>query len=299
MGLSNILFIPGLGGQRGLLDIYPNAAVAYSLRKLRTAYTGNCIRVRRSSDNAEQDIGFSEGFLNTASLLSFVGANNGFVTTWYDQSGLARNATQSTTTAQPVIVSSGALVTSGGRAAVEGNGTTHFMGIGGLGAIRNVGNAFGWCVAQRLSITEADGCLVSWTRNGNSNQGRFTLQVSVGQGANEFGGGCRRTDADAFTRVGEAPGNNDRNLFHWFARYSAGQCGYARNAGSVSTAALPGGSGLTSDTDSDVAQLFRLGDSETIGTANARMQEVVVWTQDLDLSRNAIRNAINQYWGVY
>ena len=43
----------------GLLDTYPNAAAAYSVRKLRTAYTGSAIRVRRSSDNAEQNIGFT------------------------------------------------------------------------------------------------------------------------------------------------------------------------------------------------------------------------------------------------
>jgi len=110
MGLSNILFIPGLGGQRGLLDIYPNAAVAYLLRRLRTAYTGNCIRVRRSSDSTEQDIGFaSNGLLNSAVLLSFVGAGNGFITTWYDQVG-SNNATSTTTTQQPLIVSSGSLV---------------------------------------------------------------------------------------------------------------------------------------------------------------------------------------------
>ena len=42
----------------GLLDLYPSAAAAYSVRKLRAAYTGNAIRVRRSSDNTEQNIGF-------------------------------------------------------------------------------------------------------------------------------------------------------------------------------------------------------------------------------------------------
>jgi len=41
-----------------LLDLYPGATVAYSLRKLRTAYSGSAIRVRRSSDNTEQDFGF-------------------------------------------------------------------------------------------------------------------------------------------------------------------------------------------------------------------------------------------------
>jgi hypothetical protein len=59
----------------GLLDTYPNAAVAYSLRQLRTAYTGAAIRVRRSSDNAEQDINFVSGDLDTQSLLDFVGYN--------------------------------------------------------------------------------------------------------------------------------------------------------------------------------------------------------------------------------
>ena len=58
-----------------LLDTYTGAAVAYSLRQLRTAYTGAAIRVRRSSDNAEQDINFVGGDLDTQSLLDFVGYN--------------------------------------------------------------------------------------------------------------------------------------------------------------------------------------------------------------------------------
>lgn len=59
----------------GLLDSYPNAAAAYSLRKLRTAYSGSAIRVRRSSDNAEQDISFVGNDLDTTSMLDFVGYN--------------------------------------------------------------------------------------------------------------------------------------------------------------------------------------------------------------------------------
>jgi hypothetical protein len=93
-----------------LLDLYPSAAVAYSTRKLRNYYIGAAIRVRRSSDNAEQDIYFnSTGDLDTASLLSFVGAGNGFVTRWYDQSGNARNSTQTVAANQPRIVNAGTL----------------------------------------------------------------------------------------------------------------------------------------------------------------------------------------------
>jgi hypothetical protein len=92
-----------------LLDAYPNAAAAYSLRKLRTAYTGSAIRVRRSSDNTEQDIGFSGENLDTAALTSFCGSGDGFVTTWYDQSGNANNITQSTAAKQPQILLNGNL----------------------------------------------------------------------------------------------------------------------------------------------------------------------------------------------
>ena len=95
----------------GLLDTYPNAAAAYSVRKLRAAYTGNAIRVRRSSDNTESDIGFTAlGNLDTTALTTFCSGTNGFVTTWYDQSGNANNATQTTAANQPQIVSSGSVI---------------------------------------------------------------------------------------------------------------------------------------------------------------------------------------------
>ena len=105
-----------------LLDSYSSAAAAYSLRKLKTAYTGNAIRVRRSSDNGEQNIGFdANGNLDTASLLSFVGAGNGFVTTWYDQSGNGSNLIQATAAEQMRIVGGGAIDTLNGKPALTSN----------------------------------------------------------------------------------------------------------------------------------------------------------------------------------
>jgi hypothetical protein len=92
-----------------LLDVNTGAAAGYSLRKLRTAYTGAAIRVRRSSDNTEQDIGFVGVDLDTVSLKIFVGANSGFVTTWYDQGDSARNLSQSTAANQPRIVNAGTI----------------------------------------------------------------------------------------------------------------------------------------------------------------------------------------------
>jgi hypothetical protein len=93
-----------------ILDLFPNATAAYSLRKLRSAYSGSAIRVRRSSDNAEKDIGFASNVLDTSGLLVFIGANSGFVTTWYDQSGGNFNVENALAISQPRIVSSGSLL---------------------------------------------------------------------------------------------------------------------------------------------------------------------------------------------
>ena len=113
-----------------ILDLYPNAAAAYSLRKLRTLYTGSAIRVRRT-DLTESDIGFtSAGNLDTTALLAFTGTgalDNGFVTTWYDQSGNARNFSQTTAINQPQIVSAGSILTSNGETIIDFNGTNSYM----------------------------------------------------------------------------------------------------------------------------------------------------------------------------
>jgi hypothetical protein len=110
------------GQTAGLLETYSGAAAAYSLRKLRTGYYGAAIRVRRSSDNGEQDITFkADGTLDTTSLLAFVGSGDGFVTTWYDQSGNGLHFAQSTAANQPSIVINSAVVLTFGEPAVRFN----------------------------------------------------------------------------------------------------------------------------------------------------------------------------------
>lgn len=116
------------GGFVGLLDTYGGAAAAYSFRRLSSTYSGNLIEVRRSSDNTIQDIGYdANGDLDTTALLAFVGAGDGFVRTWYDQSGNGNNAQQTTTTLQPRIVSSGTLETENGKTCIEFLTTRYFI----------------------------------------------------------------------------------------------------------------------------------------------------------------------------
>jgi len=97
------------GSESLLLDSYSGASVAYSLRKLSSTYSGSAIRVRRSNDNAETDIGFTSDVLDTTALLTFAGSNSAYITTWFDQSGNGINAVQVTASNQPNIVSAGVL----------------------------------------------------------------------------------------------------------------------------------------------------------------------------------------------
>jgi hypothetical protein len=87
-----------------------SSSAAYSLRLLSDSYAGSAIQVRRSGDNATQNIGFTvSGDLDTLSLKTFTGANSAFISIWYDQSGNANNLTQATAAFQPSIVLSGVI----------------------------------------------------------------------------------------------------------------------------------------------------------------------------------------------
>lgn len=86
------------------------AAAIYGLKLYRSGYTGAIIRIRRSSDNQQQDFyANTAGNLTTAangqgsSYATWLGAATGYVTVWYDQSANGVNAQQTDTTRQPIL----------------------------------------------------------------------------------------------------------------------------------------------------------------------------------------------------
>jgi len=104
----------------GLLDLVPGAAAAYSLRSLSNSYADPVVTVRRSSDDAEED--FTAAEVDDGTLAAFCGAGDGFVKQWWDQSGNARHASQSTSGAQPQIVDAGVVILKEGKPAIEFDG---------------------------------------------------------------------------------------------------------------------------------------------------------------------------------
>ena len=55
---------------------------------------------------------------------------DGAVTTWYDQAGNGNNATNSTASEQPLVVSGGSVVTENGKAAIDFDGVNDWMDTG-------------------------------------------------------------------------------------------------------------------------------------------------------------------------
>jgi hypothetical protein len=93
----------------GALD--PHASDLWSvfgLKRLLSSYTGPLIRIRRSSDNSEQDVGYlSSGLLDSPAALAFAGASSAYVVRTYDQSGNGNNFESTETAKQPRLVNSG------------------------------------------------------------------------------------------------------------------------------------------------------------------------------------------------
>lgn len=109
---------------RPILDqIGTTPSFAFSTRKLRAAYTGPALKLRRPSDASEVTVAFdANGVVSdnsivtltyagssgaalgtTATLLAYRGANTLYVTTWYDQGGNSYDGVQTTAANQPVF----------------------------------------------------------------------------------------------------------------------------------------------------------------------------------------------------
>ncbi len=94
-----------------------NLRGAYALFRLSDSYTGPVVRIRRSTDSVTSDfyadvtgqLGYAPNGTGQT-LSSWLGAGTGYVVTWYDQSGNGRDATQATTSAQPIINTTSRLI---------------------------------------------------------------------------------------------------------------------------------------------------------------------------------------------
>jgi hypothetical protein len=90
-------------------NVVAGAAAWWGLRAYNTAAIGSrAVRLRRDSDNAEQDfLTLGSGAVDVASIATFKGSALVYVKTLYDQSGNGRDLVQATTATQPGFLLSG------------------------------------------------------------------------------------------------------------------------------------------------------------------------------------------------
>lgn len=279
-----------------------SAAAAYSVRKLRTAYTGSAIRVRRSSDNAEQDIGFTAGGdLDTTALLAFTGVGDGFVVTWYDQSGNAPNAVQGTASKQPQIVSSGVMQAIGGRPALN-NQSLRCMAVGSAPVFRNTSGA------TIASVSRFTTPLVGLINNAalffigvglQTGSSRLILNLNPASGTpGTYSLTGRRLDNDTFTTANSSTQiTNAPQVWISQVNYGTAQVSSWLNGAAdiVNTAFQTAGS--TSDTDSAAIGMFASGNGGTLFAPNNTFLSEGIFINSV-LS-TADRQALEQNQGAY
>ena len=272
-----------------LLDLYPSASVAFSVRKLRTAYTGSAIRVRRSSDNAEQNIGFVNGNLDTSSLLSFCGASDGYVTTWYDQSGNGNNASQGSAVTQPMIVGAGTLIT------LTGVGTPK-------SAISFAGSQW---FNYSTPISIPNGSMYSSFNIEKKNSGGRSLWSAPSVGSSPFTvlsysdnnlymtGKLTTTGVNGATYKGLTtdPNPTAYRIFSGYSQDNSSVVPTYRN--NVQTLLTLGG------TESNQNQMDVLGRRTSGEISNTIAQEHIIWLSNLESNQTAINNNMNTYYNVY
>jgi len=121
-GQQGMLLAVPEDGVTYLVDEYP-PRVAYGMNKLSSTAT-NSVTIKRSSDGDTLVVGFSGDNFDAASASAFVGANDAWVQTWWDQSGNDIHFYQTDSTRMPLIYSSGALVTESSKASISFDGVS-------------------------------------------------------------------------------------------------------------------------------------------------------------------------------
>ncbi|MCB9172338.1 MAG: hypothetical protein H6637_05380 [Ardenticatenales bacterium] len=253
----------------GAYDAIPSIAAAYSTRRLLTGYTGSLLRLRRSSDNAESDFGYTAaGDLDTAAIATWLGGASGYVTTWYDQSGNGRHATQATAASQPLYVASG----QNGRPLARFDGTNDMLAYSEINLVsatvfvvgRHSNTAYGIILSH--SITNA--------------QLRYATDATTVQVV-----GAERN-------LGSPSVTGDTSVAHLVtlrATTSAAQLALNGSYGSATA---------HSDTTFPTDQIGRrLTTSEPLG---GDIAELVICNADLSGGdRAAAETAANDYWAIY
>jgi hypothetical protein len=270
---TNALLLDSIGG-------YPNAAAAYSFRKLRTNYTGNCISIQK--DNGDTlAIGFSNNFLDTASVISFCGTGAGDscrVRSWYDQSGNSNTLANNSSALQPLIMINGAINYNNQDIVLKFDGVNDVLNA--PGAIMTT-NDFTKFIVGSAPDTTSNIVFATQYLSFTSNRTLFYGSSSV-----------RVTGVQIGTAItyNASPKNTNQHLF-----------GYHRSGSNVTL--YYDGSSVTTGTNSNAIsdQIYRLATFTATAQEwfKAQISEIVIYNSSKSSDITNIQNNINNFYSIY
>ena len=257
-----------------LLDTYPNASVAYSLRDLASASVGSAVvRVRRLSDNTEQDFTATE--ITDGTLATFCSGTDGFVAIWYDQSGNSNNAVNPTAVTQYKIVDNGVVYLNNGKPAIYNPNT----GSGNKFLEWTEFTTVSIIIVNKLLIPVRFGDLISRNYGGASSRDRTIRRGST-------------TPADGFWRVVNVntqdwfvPANGD-----WYSNNVLKTADYTE----ANTELL-----FITNTGVQTYSPNRIGDGGTNRAEISAINEVIIYPTDQSANRAGIETNINTEYTIY
>ena len=274
-------------GDAPLLDTYSGALVAYSLRKLKSDYTGSAIQVTPNGSTFT-DIGFDgSGNLDTASLPS---DSNLYISKWYNQEGTAiHDMTQTSLASMPIIKSGGSVVTVKGKPAVDfatgrsmrmGNTTANKVSVVNKNLtqllVTNIGDAEGDVEYLCIGTSSSKGQWRFW----NASFGQV-LQFKSGGQTWDFGYGGFNVDL------------MDPNIFIVTQGDIGGYVNFYQNAENPVTDLVPTVDGASTH------ELWYLTNTISVHTTRSKTSEYILWDGDYDSSVSDINTAVNDYYGTY
>jgi hypothetical protein len=271
-----------VAAETALLDTYPGAVGAWSLRKLSSSTT-HVVRVRRDSDNAESN--FTADDVSDGTLETWVGAGDGFVVTLFDQSGESLDVTQSVASAQPMIVNGGSIVLENGKPAMDFSGSRYLQAGAG-----NSLNFSGVWLDMFFVNSEADPASNDRVLTDDSGDAGFIVIRP------NFAYPLLADDGDGFKTIVQNVVYTGQALINLAFDETSGDGEWFVDGSSVDTFTLSPWNGSIGTSASGI---FTLGASTTGGNAwLGTQQELVVFAADKSADRAAIETEIAGYYGI-
>jgi hypothetical protein len=214
---------------------------------------------------------------------------DGFVETWYDQSGNGNDATQSVAGNQPKIVDAGVLVSGG----LDFDGVDDLLELSGSGLdiFKDVGYAQVFAVAKSSQTGTGSGRLILATTAGSA-AARYVLADSPTDSASYRIAG-RRLDSDPFQTVtSNSPHGNLEKILTGFLNYNDSEAYLYQNGTNVATELNFQLAGNSSNTSSSLVEFGSNGFDGTI-------REIIIYPSDQSANRVAIETNINDHYDIY